>query len=263
MRLQRFLAAAGIASRRAAEKIIAEGRVSVNGVTILVQGTTVGEGDIVCLDGVPVMAQQSLRYILLNKPAGYLCSMSDPEGRPLAVNLLQTTVPERVYNIGRLDQWSSGLLLFTNDGAFAAMIVHPSGGIEKEYEVQSDSPIPPGLPGDFLAGIDIEGIQYRAMRCFLVGDRILRIILVEGRNREIRRVFEHYGVRVRRLVRVRIGILGIAGLDEGHYRELTEAEIQWFMDKKPATSALSEDRYSRNGQPRTPIHDGGAREGES
>ena len=148
IRLQAFLAHAGVASRRACEAIILDGRVSINGAVSSKLGVRVMPGDAVRLDGRPVGPEGRKRYILLNKPAGYLSAMSDPEGRPLAAELLKG-VRERVYNVGRLDQWSSGLLLFTNDGEFASILVHPSGGVEKEYEIIADA----DLEDDFFTSI--------------------------------------------------------------------------------------------------------------
>ena len=132
-RLQAFWAHAGVASRRASEKIILEGRVSVNGSVVTELGTKVKAGDKVCVDGKPVFAEAEKRYVLLNKPVGYVCSMSDEKGRPVAADLLKDKYKERLYNVGRLDMFSCGLIIFTNDGDFAKILSHPSAEIEKEY----------------------------------------------------------------------------------------------------------------------------------
>jgi 23S rRNA pseudouridine2605 synthase len=150
--------------------------------------------------------------------------MSDPEGRPLACELLQG-VRERVYNVGRLDQWSSGLLLFTNDGDIASLLVHPSGGIEKEYEIAADAPLGEDFFSGFRDGLVIDDVAYRAYSLERTGPDSAKVVLVEGRNREIRRILEHFGRRARVLRRVRIGDLSIAGLAEGEYRELSDAEV--------------------------------------
>ena len=144
LRLQAFLAHAGIASRRASESIVLGGRVTINGIVSSELGVRVAPGDEVAVDNQTVRLEQVKKYILLNKPAGYLTTMSDPSGRPLAIDLLNG-VAERVYNVGRLDQWSSGLLLFTNDGELAYILGHPSGGIEKEYEILADSELTEGI----------------------------------------------------------------------------------------------------------------------
>ena len=131
VRLQVYLAHAGVASRRACEKIIAEGRVSVNGTLVTDMGSKVRASDTVLLDGKPVQPEARKRYVLLNKPAGFVCTLSDEKGRPTAADLLKEAYSERLYNIGRLDMFSSGAILFTNDGDFAAKIEHPSAQIEK------------------------------------------------------------------------------------------------------------------------------------
>jgi len=215
-----------VASRRAAERLILEGRVSVNGSVVTELGTKVGPGDAVLFDGKRLSLEERKRYILLNKPAGLLSAMSDPEGRPLAVDLLKPEVEERVYNVGRLDQWSAGLLLFTNDGELASLLGHPSGGIEKEYEVETDLDLPDDFLAAFLRGIVVEGIRYGALRASRTGPRSARIVLVEGKNREIRRVLEVSGRRALVLRRVRIGPLALGDLAEGAFRDLAESELE-------------------------------------
>jgi 23S rRNA pseudouridine2605 synthase len=217
VRLQAFLAHAGIASRRACEKIIADGRVSINGKSASELGVRVFPGDEVTLDGRPVGPEGRKRYLLLNKPPGYISAMADPEGRPLASDLL-IGVEERVYNVGRLDQWSSGLLFFTNDGELASLLVHPSGGIEKEYEIVADAPLNDDFFDLFRAGLAIDGVVYRAESLVRQGTDSARAVLVEGKNREIR--------RARVLRRVRIGPLAIGDLAEGSYRELSAIEVE-------------------------------------
>jgi 23S rRNA pseudouridine2605 synthase len=224
IRLQAYLAHAGVASRRACEGIILAGRVSINGSASSELGVRVMPGDQVRLDGRLVEPEGRKRYLLLNKPAGYISAMSDPEGRPLAADLLEG-VRERVYNAGRLDQWSSGLLVFTNDGDLASLLVHPSGGIEKEYEVLADSGLGDDFFTSFRTGLEIGGVSYRAHDLARTGPASARVVLIEGRNREIRRVLEHFGRRAKILRRVRIGPLTIDGLAEGAYREFREGEL--------------------------------------
>jgi 23S rRNA pseudouridine2605 synthase len=223
-RLQAFLAHAGVASRRACERIILDRRVAINGQIASELGVRVQPSDTVSLDGRRVGLEGRKRYIALNKPAGYISAMSDPEGRPLAVELLKG-VEERVYNIGRLDQWSSGLLLFTNDGDMAALLVHPSGGIEKEYLIIADAPLGDEFFADFRDGIKIDGITYRASTLERKGPDSARAVLLEGKNREIRRVLERYGRRAKILKRVRIGNIVLGNLAEGTFRELSEIEV--------------------------------------
>ncbi|WP_461248511.1 pseudouridine synthase [Treponema sp. R6D11] len=191
MRLQVFLSHAGVASRRAAEEIIASGRVTVNGVKITAQGTKVQEGDTVLLDGKPVLKETQKHYIALNKPPGYICSSDDPQGRPLALSLLPPA-KERLYNVGRLDFLSCGLIFFTNDGDFAKRLGHPSCGLEKEYIVEATGVIQNETADAFREGITIEGVYYKAISAEIIGRKTMRIVLVEGKNREIRRVFFHF-----------------------------------------------------------------------
>lgn len=226
MRLQAFIARSGAASRRAGEALILAGRVKVNGATVTELGSKVGPGDKVSLDGRELAIEAKKRYLVLNKPRGYVSSMSDPEGRPLAVGLIKPYVEERVYNIGRLDQWSQGLLLFTNDGDFAAAVGHPSKGTEKEYELRSSVDIPKSLLDEFVAGLVADGQRYQAVKARLLDPRSARIVLIEGRNREIRRVFASRGIQIESLVRVRIGPVLIGELAEGAFRELSAEERQ-------------------------------------
>ena len=225
IRLQVYLAHAGVASRRAAEEIILSGRVTVNGNTVSAMGSRVSEGDIVCVDGVRVVPEETKRYILLNKPSGYVCSLADEKGRPVAADILKQAYSERLYNVGRLDMYSSGALLFTNDGNFAAIVGHPSAEIEKEYIVEASLPFKDEVLTAFTKGIRIEGVFYRCRQAERLSSRRMRVVLIEGKNREIRKVLEHFGVRVKNLIRVRIGPVTMGDMKYGEYRELTRTEI--------------------------------------
>lgn len=225
IRLQAYLAHSGVASRRACEGIILAGRVSINGQVSSELGVRVRPGDRVTLDGKILEPEVRKRYLLLNKPAGYICAMSDPEGRSLASSLLKG-VEERVYNVGRLDQWSSGLILFTNDGDLASILVHPSGGIEKEYEIEADGTLGEDFFMAFRDGIEIEGVAYKAISIKRRGLAGARVVLLEGKNREIRNVLEHFGRKARLLRRIRIGSIALGDLPEGSFRELSSGEIE-------------------------------------
>jgi 23S rRNA pseudouridine2605 synthase len=242
IRLHAFLAAAGIASRRACEELIKQGRVEVDGQPASIGQKVYGTEDIrVNGQPIPVLSQKRFRYILLNKPKGYLSSIKDPQGRPCAIDLIAPSIPDRLYNIGRLDQWSSGLLLFTNDGNFAAQLMHPSSEIDKEYFVQTDQPIPPGFAASFMRGIIQEGVRYRAHAVRVVAPDKAHIVLIEGKNREIRRVLEHFGLRAKILERIRIGPLSIGELSPGQWRDLTEEEIyalKAYMSSRPSNKGL-------------------------
>jgi len=225
IRLQAFLASCGLGSRRFCETFIQEGRVRVNGV-VATLGSSVNADDTVLLDGRPVQVQSRLRYIALNKPPGYISSMADERGRPVASSLIKSSVPERVYNVGRLDQWSSGLLLYTNDGDFASLLVHPKSCIDKEYAVRCDLPIPAELPEAFMKGLTVEGERYKAQNVRILDEKTMRVVLVEGKNREIRRVLSHFGLRPLFLRRERIGPIELGDLAEGAFRELDPKEVE-------------------------------------
>lgn len=243
MRLQVYLAHAGVASRRACEKIIAEGRVSVNGTLVIDMGSKVRTGDTVLLDGKPVHPEARKCYVLLNKPAGFVCTLSDEKGRPTAADLLKETYSERLYNIGRLDMFSSGAILFTNDGDFAAKIEHPSAQIEKEYVIETTQDFPPELLTRFERGIRVDGIFYKCRSAAAINRRKLRIVLVEGKNREIRRVLDSFNCTIKRLVRVRIGNLELGTLKAGEFRDLTAKERQALLDLA-AESKNEERKYT-------------------
>jgi 23S rRNA pseudouridine2605 synthase len=226
LRLQTYLARSGAASRRNAEKLIAAGRVTVNGIVVTEMGTKALSSDTVCVDGVRARIESVLHYIALNKPPLYLCSASDTENRPLAVNLLPPEIRERLYSIGRLDYRSCGLILFTNDGMFAARLGHPSSEIEKEYIVEASGVISGVVVEGFLAGVEIEGVLYRAREVERLGRKKLRIVLIEGKNREIRRVFSHFHLHPVNLRRIRIGPVRLGDLAEGKSRPLLETELR-------------------------------------
>ena len=225
IRLQVYLSHAGVSSRRAAEEIIAEGRVSVNGVIVTSRGSKVENTDTVLLDGKPLQPETELLYIALNKPAGFICTSSDPQGRPLALDLVSETFSSvRLYNVGRLDFLSCGLIFFTNDGDFANHLGHPSCGLEKEYIVEATGPIPDIAIDAFNNGITIEDAHYKAKTAERTGRKSMRIILVEGKNREIRRVFSHFHLHPSLLRRIRIGPVLLGDLPEGSSRALTKKE---------------------------------------
>ena len=224
-RLQHFMAQCGVASRRASEEIIAAGRVAVNGVTVTAPGTKVSASDTVTVDGKVIHQEEEKRYVLLNKPAGYVCSLADEKGRPVAADLLKDTYSERLYNVGRLDMFSSGLIIFTNDGNFAATLSHPSAELEKEYIVDTSTPLPRNLAQDFMKGIRVDGVFYKCRDAEELNARRMRIVLIEGKNREIRKVFESRELGIKRLVRVRIGSVAMENLAEGSFRNLSSAEV--------------------------------------
>jgi 23S rRNA pseudouridine2605 synthase len=228
LRLQAYMAKCGAASRRASEGLILAGRVKLNGQTITQLGTKVESGDTVTLDGKELRLETQFHYLLLHKPPMYICSNSDPQGRSLAIDLLPKT-SERLYNVGRLDYRSSGLIIFTNDGNFAEKIGHPRAEIEKEYLVISSVTIHDNVIDAFKNGVEVEGIMYKAKNIErLTGDKTIKVTLIEGKNREIRRVFSHFHLHPETLQRIRIGHVEIGDLEEGETRKLTSEEIQAF-----------------------------------
>ena len=224
-RLQHYLAKCGVGSRRSNEQLIADGRVKVNGQVVTALGTKVSRNDVVEFDGKRVFFEENLRYILLNKPTGYVCSLSDEKGRMVASDILKPYYSERLYNVGRLDMFSSGLIIFTNDGEFAKKLMHPSSQIEKEYIVETSTNVPEELVKKFTKGLRVEGVFYRCQKAELLNARKVRVVLIEGKNREIRKVFAEYGLGIKSLQRVRIGKVEIGDLKEGNFRELTSEEI--------------------------------------
>ena len=232
-RLQKILSAAGIASRRLSEELIVQGRVSVNGRTVTELGTKADPAvDEIKVDGRRIKTEQRRRYVLLNKPRGYITTRSDPEGRPTVMDLMKA-VKEYIYPVGRLDYDSEGLLLLTNDGELAARLTHPRHEVEKVYEARVKG-VPDDKALDRLArGVPIDGrrtapAKIRASEPFARGSgeqTIVEISIHEGRQRQVRKMFEAVGHPVVRLKRVRIGPLEDPAMPVGHWRELTPKEV--------------------------------------
>ena len=229
-RLQAFLAHCGVASRRASEQIILDGRVTVNGTVVTELGTKVSPSDNVCVDGKPVHLEERKCYVLLNKPAGFVCSSSDEKGRQVAADLLKDSYKERLYNVGRLDMYSKGMILFTNDGDFAAKLSHPSSQIEKEYIVETSQDVSPETARLLEHGVRIDNIFYKCVRCEILKPRKIKIVLIEGKNREIRRMLESQNIGTRSLVRVRIGNINLDDLRPGEHRDLTPREVRGLLE---------------------------------
>ena len=230
-RLQVLVARAGLASRRAAEDFVKAGRVSVNGRTVTELGARAMPGDLVTVDGKRIEAEARKLRLMLNKPPGYLCAMSDGFGRPLAADLLKPAVTERVYNVGRLDLESCGLIFFTNDGPFAAKAAHPSFGLVKEYEIETDRRLHATFGAQFEAGLEADAEPQgakeilKAHKVLQRGERSCTIWLAEGKNREIRRALALFGLKATLLRRVAIGPVRLGNLPEGRFRELSADEL--------------------------------------
>lgn len=232
IRLQVYMARAGIASRRKCEEYIQEGRVRVNGTVVTRKGIKVSDDDTVLFNNKPVNPIQQYEYIALHKPPGFVSTNEDPQRRPKAVDLLRPAVSQRVFSIGRLDMKSSGLLIFTNDGPFANKIMHPSSKIEKEYQIVSRKTIPDSILDQLVKGVEIEGIRYTITSYKRKTERTVSLILHEGKNRELRNAFSHFNIPLKRIHRVRIGIITLKGLASGHFRRLTEHERNYLLQKK-------------------------------
>lgn len=230
MRLQKYMALCGVAARRKCEEIILSGRVSVNGQVITQMGTQVETGDVVCLDGRTITPQEQKRYILYHKPAGEVTTVSDDKGRETVMDRF-AGFSERIYPVGRLDYDSEGLLLLTNDGELAQRLTHPSCEVDKVYLARVTGN-PTGEEIERLRrGVFMEGDERRT---YPAGVRVLRdeslysdilVTIHEGRNRQVRRMFEAVGHKVLLLRRVRFGPLELGKLHRGEWRELTSEEV--------------------------------------
>ena len=223
MRLNRFLAAAGIGSRRHCDELIAGGHVTINGQTCTNFSTQPDEHDHVKVNGKIVRAEQPL-HIALHKPAGFVSTRTDPKARDTIFDLLPAKFP-RLFNIGRLDAQSEGLLILTNDGDLAQRLMHPRYKIDKEYEVILDHAWEAALTPKLLRGILLDGERARIAQLHARTATRLRVVLRQGINRQIRRMFEVMGYRVERLMRTRIGKLRLGELPKGHWRPLTKSEL--------------------------------------
>ena len=224
MRLNRFLAAAGVGSRRHCDELIAARRVTINGQICTNFSAQPSARDHVKVDG-KLVHVEPLLTILLHKPAGFVSTRKDVHARDTIFDLLPKKF-SRLFNIGRLDAQSEGLILLTNDGDLAQRLTHPRYKIEKEYEVTLDRQWDPTLAPKLLGGIFLDGQRAKIARLHSITSTRLRVILRQGINRQIRQMFHEIGYEVKRLVRVRIGNLRLGDLPRGHWRPLTKREIE-------------------------------------
>ena len=224
MRMNRFLAAAGVGSRRHCDELIAAGRVTINGKVCTDFSSQPGPGDHVKVDGKLVRLAPALT-IMLHKPAGFVSTRKDQHARNTVFDLIPQKFSS-LFNVGRLDAQTEGLLLLTNDGELAQRLTHPRHEIDKEYEVTLDRPWDPALGPKLLRGIFLDGRRAKIVRLHSISPTRLRVVLRQGINRQIRRMLEAVGYRVKHLVRVRIGNLRLADLPRGHWRALTKRELE-------------------------------------
>ena len=228
------MARAGVASRRASEQIILDGRVKVNGTTVTELGTKVSPEDKISVDDKLISLEETKRYVLLNKPAGYVCTMSDEKGRPIASDLLKSEFTERLYNVGRLDMFSTGAILFTNDGDFAHWVISPKSGIVKTYHAVTEGTVNAHDAAAFKVGITLaDGTKCLPAELILQSDGSCIVKVMEGKYHQVKRMLAACGKPVKELSRLAIGSVELdSSLKSGDFRPLSEDELCRLMKKK-------------------------------
>lgn len=230
IKIQKYISECGIMSRRAAEKEIAAGYVTVNGAVASIGDRMDPDRDTLCIDGVPVRLRAETLTVMLNKPAGYITSVTDDRGRRCVTELV-SEFGIRLNPVGRLDMGSEGLLLLTNDGELLQHLTHPRYSLPKTYLVTVDRAVDPGILEQLRSPMVIDGYRLRPVECDLAdssGGKRLIMVLHEGRNRQIRKMCAQVGLSVKRLKRIAVGTLGLGGLKPGECRALTRAEVSYL-----------------------------------
>ncbi len=226
-RLQKVLAAAGIASRRASEELIVAGRVHVNGEVAEIGRKVDPERDVVTVDGERVNVDPDRVYLMLNKPQGVVTTVDDPEGRPTVMDLIN--LPQRLYPVGRLDQDTEGLLLLTNDGELTNALTHPSYGVERVYLALVPGPVRGRTLAQLRAGVELEDGLAKPVRARVLETQrskaLVEVVMTEGRKREVRRMLGALGLQVERLARISYGGVELGDLRQGKWRFLNPAEV--------------------------------------
>ncbi|MDY3280128.1 MAG: pseudouridine synthase [Eubacteriales bacterium] len=229
MRLQKYMAECGVASRRRAEEMILEGKVSVNGVVISQMGVQVEDGDEVRVEGKLIRPEAQKRYVMYHKPVGEVTTVSDPEGRAAVLDHFRD-YPVRLYPVGRLDYDSEGLLLLTNDGALTERMLHPSHLVEKTYLARVTGQVSMDSVRQLRAGVMLDDHKTAPAKVRIIKEEtfatVVLVTIHEGRNRQVRRMFEALGHRVLQLRRVKFGPLELGDLPRGQWRELTAEEVR-------------------------------------
>lgn len=234
MRLQKYLANCNVASRRASEKYILDGRVKVNGKVVTELGTKVNDGDVVEVDGTLVTEQKKKYYIMLNKPVGFVTTANDEQGRSTVIDLIDD-IDARLYPVGRLDINTEGLLLLSNDGDFTLKVTHPKNKMDKVYRAYIS-----GIPNHFEIeklerGVYIDGRKTASAKAHIIScdklNALVEITIHEGRNRQVRKMFEAIGYKVLGLQRIAIGNVVLGNLPLGKWRHLNPNEVKYFMGK--------------------------------
>jgi 23S rRNA pseudouridine2605 synthase len=248
MRLAKYLAASGVASRRASEEIVRAGRVKLNGTSVTDPAREVGENDAVALDGSPVQPLQERAVFMVNKPAGVVSTVRDPQGRPTVVSLVES--PLRLYPVGRLDADTTGLILLTNDGPLAHRLTHPSFEVEKTYRaVLAGGPVGRQALAALRNGVELDDGRTGPARVRRVKPDMLEITIHEGRKRQVRRMCEAVGHPVNALVRIRFGPLELGGLRPGQARKLSAGEVRALASAGSATRREGASSYGARRRP--------------
>ena len=232
MRINKYLAESGVCSRRAADDLIAEGAVKKNGKVCSVGEDVDTVNDKITVNGKPVSLVKNFEYYVMNKPKGYVCTVKDDKDRKTVMDLLPKNIT-RVYPVGRLDYDSEGLLIFTNDGDLAYKLTHPKNEIPKTYLVKTEKPVSDKDVAALRAGVTVDGVRTKKCNVTLIetnktGSK-LHVTITEGRNRQIRKMFEAVGNSVDFLKRIKIGDLKLTGLNRGETRKLSPAEINYLL----------------------------------
>ncbi|HRD54949.1 MAG TPA: pseudouridine synthase [Parachlamydiaceae bacterium] len=228
-RLSKFLAASGVASRRHAEELIFAGKVTVNGQIVMLPQTLVSDKDKILVDGIAVSEEKSKVYYILNKPKGYLCTNLRTKNSKIVLDLFKD-VKERLFTVGRLDKDTTGLLLVTNDGHFANSVIHPSKNIQKEYLVKTGNEITHDHLTAISSGTLVEGTFVKPVRVQKVRKGTLKVVIAEGKKREVRMLLEAAHLPVKELARIRIGGLHLGPLNPGEWREMTETDKKLIFE---------------------------------
>lgn len=232
MRINKYLAESGVCSRRAADNLITEGVVKKNGKVCSVGEDVDIVNDKITVNGKPVSIVKNFEYYVMNKPKGYVCTVKDDKDRKTVMDLLPKNIT-RVYPVGRLDYDSEGLLIFTNDGDLAYKLTHPKNEIPKTYLVKTEKPVSDKDVAALRAGVTVDGVRTKKCKVTLIetnktGSK-LHVTITEGRNRQVRKMFEAVGNSVDFLKRIKIGDLKLTGLNRGETRKLTPAEINYLL----------------------------------
>lgn len=238
-RLQKFIANSGYCSRRKAEELISKGQVYVNGEMVTELGTKVSGNEDIVVEGVTLGKQTRKEYYLLNKPRGYICSVSDDKGRKVVTDLIDTK--ERIYPVGRLDYDTTGVLLLTNDGDFANILMHPSNEVEKTYLAIIEGVMTTEEIYELKGGVVVDGVKVIPKRVKIKKKDLeknkskVEVTIVEGRNHIVKKMFEAVGHPVNKLTRERLAFLDVKGLQSGEYRYLSNDEVQQLMRLKKSS----------------------------